>query len=131
MLFTVTRLGDNLKRLRKRTGMSQVKLAGISGISLGYITKIEQGVAGSRISAAKSKALADALGVTVDDLVGDLGPLNENSLPQERSERTYEELVEAMTTREIAILLAMISAKLHGPKGKGDNIEPPGVGTDR
>jgi transcriptional regulator with XRE-family HTH domain len=75
MLLQMSSLGENLKKLRKRAGMSQFVLATKSGVSLGYITKIEQGVAGKRISSFKANALAGALGTTAEELIANSASL--------------------------------------------------------
>lgn len=58
-----------LAKYRKRLGMSQYGLASATGVSRSYISDIEQGTKQPRELAAK--ALAKALGVTVEDLKTD------------------------------------------------------------
>lgn len=58
-----------LKQLRKKAGWSQQKLAEKAGLSYNVITKIEQGIA-KRPSIQTMVKLADALGISLDELVG-------------------------------------------------------------
>jgi transcriptional regulator with XRE-family HTH domain len=66
-------IGDRLKSLRTAKGLSQVALARASGLSLGVVTQMEQGLARDpRISTVL--ALAEALGCSLDDLARDPPP---------------------------------------------------------
>jgi transcriptional regulator with XRE-family HTH domain len=61
-------VGERVKRLRKRAGMTQQELAGKAGISLSNLAQIEQGQkTDPRISTVT--ALAEALGVDVNQLL--------------------------------------------------------------
>jgi transcriptional regulator with XRE-family HTH domain len=60
--------GNNLKRLRKREGLSQEKLARLADISLNALTKIESGFAKKPTIQTVVK-LARALEVSIDELV--------------------------------------------------------------
>jgi transcriptional regulator with XRE-family HTH domain len=62
-------LEQRIKQVRKKAGWSQQKLAEKAGLSLAVITKIEQGVA-KRPSIQTMMKLADALGISLDELVG-------------------------------------------------------------
>jgi transcriptional regulator with XRE-family HTH domain len=62
-------LEQRIKQVRKKVGWSQQKLAEKAGLSLAVITKIEQGVA-KRPSIQTMMKLADALGISLDELVG-------------------------------------------------------------
>jgi transcriptional regulator with XRE-family HTH domain len=62
-------LAKRLKQLRKKTGWSQQKLAEKAGLSYNVITKIEQDVAKKPTIQTMIK-LADAFGISLDDLVG-------------------------------------------------------------
>ena len=62
-------LAQNLKKLRKQKKLSQEKLARLADISYNTIIKIETGKANNPTFETLSK-LADAFGVSMDELVG-------------------------------------------------------------
>lgn len=60
----------NLKRIREATGLSQAKLAEVSGVNKRMIQYYEQGVKDINAAAALTLyRLAQALGCTVEDLL--------------------------------------------------------------
>lgn len=59
---------NNLRKLRKKKGLSQEKLARLADISLNALTKIESGFAKKPTIQTVVK-LAKALEVSIDDLV--------------------------------------------------------------
>lgn len=61
-------IGNNLRYMRELRGMSRVDLEVASGVKIGTIIKIEQNVARPRSD--NVIRLADALGVTPDQLLG-------------------------------------------------------------
>jgi len=61
-------IGNNLRRLRKKKGLSQESLARLADISLNTLTKIESGFAQKPTIQTVVK-LANALGVSLDKLV--------------------------------------------------------------
>ena len=61
-------IGNNLRRLRKKKGLSQEKLARLADISLNALTKIESGFAQKPTIQTVVK-LAKALEVSIDKLV--------------------------------------------------------------
>ena len=61
-------IGNNLRKLRKRKGLSQEKLARLANISLNTLTKIESGFAQKPTIQTVVK-LAKALGISIDELV--------------------------------------------------------------
>lgn len=67
-------IAQRLKALRENAGMSQQSLAVSAGLSVSLVSQIERG---SRIDPRMSTitALATALGVTLDDLVGRTRPI--------------------------------------------------------
>ena len=76
MLHTSTERSDvlafvahNLRRLRRRSGLSQVALAQASGISRRMIVNLEGGE--TNISLSSLDRLAEALGASFVDLVSD------------------------------------------------------------
>ena len=62
-------LSKKIKELRKKAGWSQQKLAEKTGLSYSVVTKIEQGAAKQPTIQTVVK-IADALGVTLDELMG-------------------------------------------------------------
>lgn len=62
-------LAGRLKKLRRDRGWSQQKLAEEAGVSYMVITRIEQGIS-KEPTIISMVSLADALGVTLDELVG-------------------------------------------------------------
>lgn len=61
-------IAKNIKRYRAKLGISQDKLSKLAGITLHTITKIESGATPDpRIETVKK--IADALGVSIDDLM--------------------------------------------------------------
>lgn len=61
-------IAKNIKKYREEKGISQDKLSKLAGITLYTITKIESGATPNpRIETVKK--IADALGVSVDDLL--------------------------------------------------------------
>jgi len=61
-------IGNNLRRLRKKKGLSQEKLARLADISLNALTKIESGFAQKPTIQTVVK-LSRALEVSIDELV--------------------------------------------------------------
>ena len=61
-------LSGNVRKLRKKRGLAQEKLARLADISTATLVKIEGGVAKEPTITTVSK-LASALGVSIDELV--------------------------------------------------------------
>ena len=61
-------LSENVRKIRKRRELSQDKLAKLAGITLTTLVKIESG-ANDNPTLKTLKSLADALKVTVNDLI--------------------------------------------------------------
>ena len=59
--------GDILKQLRKQRGLTQEDLAGMIGVSRQSVAKWESGETSPDLE--KSRLIAEALGVSLDDLV--------------------------------------------------------------
>jgi len=62
-------LAENIKKLRIRKGLAQEKLARLADISTATLVKIEAGAAKGPTITTVVK-IADALGVSIDELVG-------------------------------------------------------------
>jgi transcriptional regulator with XRE-family HTH domain len=68
MLKEISIIAKNIKKYRTKLGISQDKLSKLAGITLHTITKIESGATPDpRIETVKK--IADALGVSIDDLM--------------------------------------------------------------
>jgi transcriptional regulator with XRE-family HTH domain len=64
-------IGRRIKRLREQRGFTLRALAAKAGVALSSIAAVEIGTrSGDRLSAQTCRRLAQALGVTVDYLVG-------------------------------------------------------------
>jgi len=63
-------LSENVKKIRKQRELSQDKLAKLAGITLTTLVKIEAG-ANDNPTLKTLKSLANALEVTVNDLIED------------------------------------------------------------
>jgi len=62
-------LAENIRKIRKKKGLSQEKLARLADISNNTLVKIEMGVAKEPTITTVSK-IAHALNILIDDLVG-------------------------------------------------------------
>jgi len=64
----ISTTAKNIKKYRAKTGIPQDRLSKLANITLRTITKIESGAtSGTRIKTVKK--IADALGVSIDDLM--------------------------------------------------------------
>jgi transcriptional regulator with XRE-family HTH domain len=63
------KLAPHLKDLRERKGLTQSGLGKLVGLDQTHISRLESGTKG--VSNEKLRAIAEALGVTVSDLLGD------------------------------------------------------------
>ena len=61
------RLGDNIKKIRTRKGMSQGDICRVLDMDRGYMSAIENGK--KNITISQLERLAQALGVSVDKLL--------------------------------------------------------------
>ena len=61
----------NLRVIRKQKGLTQAQLSAASGVNRVCIAKYETGISVPSLKTAEK--LADALGVTVDELIGKAG----------------------------------------------------------
>jgi transcriptional regulator with XRE-family HTH domain len=61
-------LAENIRRLRKKKGLTQEKLARLADISNNTLIKIEQGIAKEPTITTVTK-IASVLGVSIDELV--------------------------------------------------------------
>jgi transcriptional regulator with XRE-family HTH domain len=70
MAEVAARVGQEIKRLREESGMSLSELAARSGVSKGYLWKLERGDAEVRPSAKTLYKIARALGTSMSALMG-------------------------------------------------------------
>lgn len=92
-------LGDKIRRLRKKKGLTLDQLGAACGSSKSYVWELENKEQTPRPSADKLQAIADALGVTVAFLIdpAESGPASEGVL-EEAFFRNYRKLDD--TTKE-------------------------------
>lgn len=62
-------LAENIKRLRKKKGLTQEKLARMADIANNTLVKIEMGMA-KEPTITTMRKIADALNMSIDELVG-------------------------------------------------------------
>ena len=67
-----------LKRLREAAGLSQQALAARIGVGVTTISRWERGVSPAMLSVPQMKALCRELGVALDDLPDDFGPIEKS-----------------------------------------------------
>jgi transcriptional regulator with XRE-family HTH domain len=65
----VKSLGSTLKKLRNQKRLTQQELANRAGIERSYVTKLEAGTRGSKVSAKTLNSLAIVLDVSLDSLL--------------------------------------------------------------
>jgi len=69
---TLHSFGRRLRALREQAGFSQEALADLAAVHRTYVSSVERGK--RNISLANIQALADALGVPVEQMFRDAGP---------------------------------------------------------
>ena len=67
-----------LKRLREAAGLSQQALAARIGVGVTTISRWERGASPAMLSVPQMKALCRELGVALDDLPDDFGPIEKS-----------------------------------------------------
>lgn len=108
-MFDMTKIGLNIARLRKESGMTQMELADRLGISYQAVSSWERGSTMPDIS--KLPLLADSFGVSIDDILNggrgaDLvrkivkGPVEETLQPGEVSVEEFHELAPLLPPRQ-------------------------------
>ena len=112
------RLGDNVRALRERQGISRPQLAAAVGVSYTFIQQLESG-AGKEPGAAKLHKIAQTLGVTVDDLLtrsyvtADPATGGDSASPVSSPQRRQlQVLIDNATDEQIAELLILSKSVL-------------------
>jgi transcriptional regulator with XRE-family HTH domain len=106
-------IGARITSLRHDKGMSLSELASVAGVSKSYLSTVEKG-SGSRPGAAFLHKIAQALGVTLADLVGRELVADSPSIPAALQELAAERNLPA---RDIE-MLAGIAFRGEAPKSK-------------
>ncbi len=81
-------ISKQLKRLREEAELSQHQLAATSGVSVGFISKLEADKYRT-VSLDKCQQLAKGLGITLKDFLAALGFLDESKAPSVKMELQY------------------------------------------
>jgi len=102
-------IGQRLKDLRLRRGMTQIELANELGVNQSAISDYEKGVV--RVHAALVAALAKILRVSADQILG-LEPLKENGHVKDRRFVRRLEKIARLPKRDRQTLLGTIDAFL-------------------
>ncbi|UCG14332.1 MAG: helix-turn-helix domain-containing protein [Deltaproteobacteria bacterium] len=90
-----TTFGQRIESLLKIKGMSQKELAGLTGVSEANLSKIIKGKINTSLEV--SVLLADALGVTLNDLIPVAERVRAKKPPGPIPERIHEGLLEAVS----------------------------------
>ena len=106
------KLGERIGQLKKKKGMSQLDLAGATGISRDAISKYERGEVVPSVEYAKR--IADVFGVSLDYLVG--GEEKEDILDKETLERIKS--VQQLPDEEKQKIFSVIDALVRDFKAK-------------
>lgn len=97
-------IGERLRRARACAGITQAELAGVSGVGIELIGKLERGARATARIASLAR-LADALGVNVADLIG------KPALPAPANPETLERLAEAIAeARRLPVVVVRTTA---------------------
>ena len=116
------RLGENVRFRRQGKGWTLNDLAEKSGISKAYISDLENGAAG-KPNIQYVFAIANALGVTLDELLDDAAPKRADS---SKKKRTAEELPPGLKELQMDMnlseseveMLAQVNFRGNRPKDK-------------
>lgn len=79
-------IGDNIRRIRKEKGYSINKLSKETGISLGYLSDLENNKA-KNPSMDKLKTIAKFLETTLNDIIGSSSTISDNNINQENQHK--------------------------------------------
>lgn len=99
-------VGKRIKKARKACGLTQEKLAELTGLSTAHIGKIE--VATNEPSLQALVDIANALNIGVDSLLAD----NVN-YPIVYLRKDIEELLDGVTPQELTVMIATLTTLRH------------------
>lgn len=100
--------GERLRELRRQAGLSQTKLANRVGVSNGYICDLERGRRGVPTGPILQR-IAQALGVSVDTLLGGKEPPPKTHLTPERRGTLAKLMRDAhFSEKDISLILDVI-----------------------
>jgi transcriptional regulator with XRE-family HTH domain len=107
------RIGTIVRSLREQHGLTQSELAQKAGIQQSYLSRLESGTRSSRPDAVALAHIAQALGVTLDEILIQAGiwPSADrgSDLRWKRMERTFRSLPSARQEELLAIAQALLS----------------------
>ncbi len=110
-------VADTIRNLRKRSGLSQRQLATRMGVPRTYVSKIENQKATPTLSSLAR--LANALQVSVPELLRDCGPSREDDIRQFMADPFLAELVEftsKLNTMQLSSVLAQVRDMVMHPR---------------
>lgn len=107
MAARVGHIGRKIQQRRREAGLSLSGLAGKAGVSKGYLWSLEKGRTDGRPSGKTLYRLADALGTTMSDLLGQ--ELLSQDRPKKKPPRSLRDFaeVEGLTERDVEMLASI------------------------
>ena len=105
----VDQFAARLRELRNSRGMRQADLAKEAKVTTSYVSRLESGGAAPGIDLVAR--FADALGTTVEDLVGGDTPSEEESVLRKRAKSLFDDLMKS-ADREALLMLCPLLARL-------------------
>jgi transcriptional regulator with XRE-family HTH domain len=114
-----TEFGEQLRNVRKEKGLTQAQLAKISGISRRMIVHYETHVKMPPLS--KVKKLAEAIGVSADELIGITKP-SKHKIPREQISPSIikrVKIIEELPVHDRKVIFSLIKSLAEKNKLKG------------
>lgn len=105
----VNRFAARLRELRSSRGMRQIDLAEAAKITMSYVGRLESGGAAPGIDLVQR--LADALGTTVEDLIGGDVVTDEEAALRKRAKSLFDDLLKS-ADKEALLMLCPLLARL-------------------
>ena len=105
----VDRFASRLRELRNSRGMRQADLAQAAKITTSYVGRLESGGAAPGIDLVAR--LANALGTSIEDLIGGEAAPDEESVLRKRAKSLFSDLMES-ADRETLLMLCPLLARL-------------------